>query len=124
MKKIFKDGRILSGNFPRQLFLTMKLTLFLLITSALGLFATGSYSQNTRVTLELKSVTVKQALKAIENSSEFFFIYNNELINVDRLVDLSVKDEKITDVLGQLFDSNVVEVTVIDRKIVLSPANG
>ncbi len=123
MKKIFKDGRILSGNFPRQLFLTMKLTLFLLITSALGLFATGSYSQNTRVTLELKSVTVKQALKAIENSSEFFFIYNNELINVDRLVDLSVKDEKITDVLGQLFDSNVVEVTVIDRKIVLSPAS-
>ena len=123
MKKNFKDGDILSGNFPRQLFLIMRLTLFLLITSALGLFATGSYSQNTRVTLELKSVTVKEVLKVIENSSEFFFIYNNELINVDRVVDLNVKDEKISDILAKLFDSESVEVTVIDRKIVLAPAS-
>lgn len=123
MKKKFKDSEVLSGNFLRQLFFIMKLTLFCLFTSALGLFATGSYSQNTRVTLVLKSVTVKEALKAIENSSEFFFIYNNELINVEREIDLNVKDQKIIEVLNSIFDGNDVEITVIDRKIVLSPAS-
>ncbi len=122
MKKKFKDSEVLSGNFLRQLFFIMKLTLFFLMTSALGLFATGSYSQNTRVTLDLKSVTVKEALKAIENTSEFFFIYNNELINVDRKIDLNVKNQKITEVLNNIFGGRDVEITVIDRKIVLAPA--
>jgi len=121
MKKKFKDSEVLSGNFLKQLFFIMKLTLFFLITSALGLFATGSYSQNTRVTLDLKSITVKEALKAIENTSEFYFIYNNELIDVDRKIDITVKDQKISDILSKLFDGENVEITVIDRKIVLAP---
>ncbi|HEY5510735.1 MAG TPA: secretin and TonB N-terminal domain-containing protein [Prolixibacteraceae bacterium] len=122
MKKKFKDREVLSGNFLRQLFFIMKLTLFILITSTLGLFATGSYSQNTRITLDLKSVTVKETLKAIENESEFFFIYNNELINVDREIDINVKNQKITEVLNNIFEGRDVEITVIDRKIVLAPA--
>ncbi len=122
MKKKFKDREVPSQNFLSQLFLIMKLTLFFLITSVLGLSATESYSQMTRITLDLKSVTVKDALKAIENESEFFFIYNNELINVDRAIDISVKNEKITEVLNTIFEGRNVEVTVIDRKIVLAPA--
>ncbi|MEI6276949.1 MAG: TonB-dependent receptor [Prolixibacteraceae bacterium] len=122
MKKKFKDREVLPQNFLSQLFLIMKLTLFFLITSVLGLFATESYSQMTRITLDLKSVTVKDALKAIENESQFFFIYNNELINVDREIDISVKNEKITEVLNTIFEGRNVEVTVIDRKIVLAPA--
>ena len=122
MKKKFKDSKILSRNYLRQLFFIMKLTLFFLITSALGLFATGSYSQNTRVSLDLNNVTVKAALKAIENKSEFFFIYNNELINVERVIDLNVKDQKIAEVLKMIFNDGEVEFTVMDRKIVLAPA--
>ena len=75
-------------NFRQKMFFIMRLTLFFLITSTLSLIASGSYSQNTRVSLDLKSVSVKDALKAIENSSEFFFIYNNELIDVNRKVDM------------------------------------
>ncbi|MEI7828413.1 MAG: STN domain-containing protein, partial [Prolixibacteraceae bacterium] len=110
MKKKFKDREVPSQNFLSQLFLIMKLTLFFLITSVLGLSATESYSQMTRITLDLKSVTVKDALKAIENESEFFFIYNNELINVDRAIDISVKNEKITEVLNTIFEGRNVEV--------------
>ena len=101
----------------------MRLTLIFLITSTLSLLAVGSYSQNTRVSLDLKSVSVKEALKAIENTSEFFFIYNNELIDVDRKIDLSVKNEKISDILTNIFEGKDVEVTVIDRKIVLAPTS-
>ena len=123
MKKKFKDREIPSRNFPQKMFFIMRLTLFFLITSTLSLWAAGSYSQNTRVSLDLKSVSVKEALKAIENTSEFFFIYNNELIDVDRKIDLSVKNEKISDILSGIFEGKDVEVTVIDRKIVLAPTS-
>ena len=123
MEKISKDRRVPSGIFTRKLFLIMRLTFISLITSTLSLFASGSYSQNTKISLELKSVTVKEALKAIENSSEFFFIYNNELINVDRKVDVNAKDEKISEILNEMFTGESVEITVIDRKIVLAPTS-
>jgi len=123
MKKKFKDREIPSRNFPQKMFFIMRLTLFFLITSTLSLWAAGSYSQNTRVSLDLKSVSVKEALKAIENTSEFFFIYNNELIDVDRKIDLSVKNEKISNILTNIFEGKDVEVTVIDRKIVLAPTS-
>ena len=123
MKKKFKDREIPSRNFLKKMFFIMRLTLIFLITSTLSLLAVGSYSQNTRVSLDLKSVSVKEALKAIENTSEFFFIYNNELIDVDRKIDLSVKNEKISDILTNIFEGKDVEVTVIDRKIVLAPTS-
>jgi len=123
MKKKFKDREIPSRNFLKKMFFIMRLTLIFLITSTLSLLAVGSYSQNTRVSLDLKSVSVKEALKAIENTSEFFFIYNNELIDVDRKIDLSVKNEKISDVLSNIFEGKGVEVIVIDRKIILSPSS-
>ena len=123
MEKILIDRRVPSGIFTRKLFLIMRLTLISLITSTLSLFASGSYSQNTKISLELKSVTVKEALKAIENSSEFFFIYNNDLINVDRKVDISAKNQKISEILDGMFTGEAVEITVIDRKIVLAPTS-
>ncbi len=123
MEKKFKDREVPEGTFTRKLFLIMRMTLILLIASTLSLFATGSYSQNTKVSLEMKSVTVKEALKAIENMSEFFFIYNNELIDVNREIDIKVKNQKIGDILNTIFAGEKVEITVIDRKIVLAPTS-
>lgn len=123
MQKNSNDRKVPSGIFARKLFLIMRLTLIALFTSTLSLFATGSYSQNTKISLDLKSVTVKDALKAIESSSEFYFIYNNELINVNRTVDINVKNEKISNILNTIFSGKDIEISVIDRKIVLAPAS-
>jgi len=123
MKKFIKDGKVPSWNFRKKMFFIMRLTLFFLITSTLSLIASGSYSQNTRVSLDLKSVSVKEALKDIENASEFFFIYNNELIDVNRKIDINAKDQKISDVLSYIFNGKDIEVTVVDRKIVLAPTS-
>jgi len=122
MKKYFKDSDVLSWNLLRKLFLIMKLVLLILTTTTLSLFAISTYSQSARVTVELKNVSVKEVLKAIESSSEFFFIYNNELIDVDRKVNINAKDQKISEILNTLFKADEVAVSVIDRKIVLSPA--
>jgi len=121
MKKYFRDRDVLSWNLLRKLFLIMKLVLLILTTTTLSLFAISTYSQSARVSVELKNVSVKEVLKAIESSSEFFFIYNNELIDVDRNVDINAKNQKISEILNTLFKADEVAVSVIDRKIVLSP---
>ncbi len=122
MEKINFWGKIMQIKNLQKMLLIMRLTLFIIVASALSVFASDSYSQNTRISLELKNTTVKDALKAIENTSEFYFIYNNELIDVNRKIDINVRDERIVDILGEIFAGQDVEFTVIDRKIVLSPS--
>jgi hypothetical protein len=120
MKKIveqvcsFYDGH-------RKKLLMMRNAVLILLISAFQVFATGSYSQTAQLSLKLKDATIKEVLTEIENQSEFYFLYNSELIDVTRKVDISVKNEKVNDVLSRLFSDNDVNVSISDRHIVLTP---
>lgn len=121
MEKINRNGRILPGRFLYKLFLVMRITLILIIVTTFTSLASESYSQNARVSLSLRNVAVKDVLKEIENKSEFFFIYNNELIDVNRRVNIQASEKQIGEVLHTVFEGQEVDVMVIDRKIVLAP---
>lgn len=99
----------------------MKLTILSFLISTLSLFAGESYSQNTRISLNMKNAQIKDVLLKIENSSEFFFIYNNQLVDVDRTVSINVNNEKIIDILADIFQDQHVEFQVDQRKIVIVP---
>ena len=105
----------------KKTFLTMRIFVFLLLTTILHTYANDAYSQKTRLTLEYKNAVLEQVLDAIENQSEFFFLYNEKLVDVQRKVTLSVNDQRIEEILTQLFNGTNVEYSIIDRKIVLAP---
>ncbi len=99
----------------------MKLTAFWLFFAVMQVFAVDSYSQVTRLSLEMKNATLKDVLFEIEESSEFYFIYSNKLIDVERKVDVNVNNEKIEQVLDQIFKGEDVKYTINDRQIILRP---
>lgn len=99
----------------------MKITLFLILGSALSLLASGTYSQTTRVSLNLVQTPVSQVLKKIERSSEFRFLYNNDLVDVARKVDILAENEQINTILDELFANQNARYAVYDRQIVISP---
>lgn len=105
----------------RKKLLIMRNAVLILLISAFQVFATGSYSQTAQLSLKMKDVTIKEVLTEIENQSEFYFLYNSELIDVTRKVDISVKNEKVNDILSRLFSDNEVNVSISDRHIVLTP---
>ena len=74
---------------------TMKLTLFLLLISAISVFANKSYSQSKVLNLNIKNSTVKEVLRNIENQSEFYFMYSEKFVDVNREVSLNIKNKKI-----------------------------
>jgi hypothetical protein len=80
----------------------MKITLLLILVSTFNLLATDTYSQTARVSLNLNQISLKQAFKEIERSSEFYFLYNNELIDVERKVDIEAKNEQINIILDHI----------------------
>jgi TonB-linked SusC/RagA family outer membrane protein len=121
MKK-FRDycERNLFGFISLKTIRVMKLTLFLSILTISQLFATEIYSQMTKLTLKLEDVKISDALKEIENQSEFFFLYSPKLIDVERKVNIEAKEETIKDILSNIFDDQV-KFAVIDRQVILTP---
>ena len=107
----------------KKMFLVMRNSLFIILISAIQSLAVTGYAQNTRLTLDMKNSTVKEVLQKIEQQSEFYFLYNSQLIDVQRKIDLTVENATIDVVLNQVFSDGKVDILVRDRHIVLT-ANG
>ncbi len=119
-KKWFCMQDALQGAILRKFLRIMKITLFILLSASLNLLAKGSWSQSERISLDATHSTLESVLKEIEGSSSYYFLYNNELIDSERLISISAKDRKISDVLDQLFGGTDIVYQVIDRQIVLT----
>jgi TonB-dependent SusC/RagA subfamily outer membrane receptor len=104
-----------------KILIAMKLTVILSLLLFTQTFALKSYSQRTLLNLKMENVTIKEVLRTIEDKSEYFFLYNDDLINVSRIVSIDAKNEKIQDVLSQLFTDQNITFLIKDRQIVLSP---
>ncbi len=121
MEKMFRlMRRCQKKGHLRKIWVTMKLTIFLSFLAISQIMAIETYSQSTRLSLNLKSVSVKNVLEKIEENSEFVFLYNSKLIDVNRTVSMDFKDQKIYDVLNKLFQETDVAYTVVEKQIVLT----
>lgn len=96
----------------------MKITVFLLFVTVLGSLAADSYSQTTKLTLEINNSTVKEILNEIEAQSEFRFFYSGS-VDVERKTSVSTKNSKIFDILDDIFEGTNVEYQVRGRQIAL-----
>jgi TonB-linked SusC/RagA family outer membrane protein len=81
-------------------------------------FASGE-SQET-LSIDMKNVSIEDVLNEIESQSEYRFLYNKQMVNVNRRVDISVKSEQITDILNGLFNTGEIKYIIRERQIVLS----
>ncbi|MGQ8335345.1 SusC/RagA family TonB-linked outer membrane protein [Sunxiuqinia sp. A32] len=100
----------------------MRLTLFLVFISTFQLLAENSYSQSARFTLEMKNVTIKDVLSQMEEQSNFYFLYDNGLIDVYKKVDIVVQNEPINEILNKLFGKGEVDLEIRERHIIITPA--
>ena len=122
MKKTLSTLRIhWNMLYSSKIWKIMRLTGLLLIICSFQILAEKSYAQGTRLSLDLQHVAIAQVLNEIENQSDFYFLFNNKLIDVERQVDILANDKQISEILNDLFDDHNVEFIVLDRQIVLSP---
>ena len=101
----------------------MRLSVFFLLLFVAQSFATATYSQQTRLTLKMQDAKVIDVLNKIENESEFFFLFNQKLVDVDRQVTVDAKNESIDKILSGVFENTNVTALVKDRQIILTTAN-
>lgn len=123
MKKIVSFLDLLGTLTNWQKFLLkMKLTAFVLFCVLVNLIADPGYSQNSKISLEARNSAIKDILNKIESSTEFYFLFNQKLIDVERTLNVYAKEKPIKDVLEDIFGDDVAFI-VSGRQIILTPAS-
>ena len=120
MKKLIHLCR--RNPVTQKILLTMRLTLFLLVISVLSAFS-NSYAQKTKLDINIQNSKVKDVLDAIETQSEFFFMYNNKQVDVERKVNIDAKSTTVDVVLQKLFTATNINYKIVNRQILLYPAD-
>ena len=108
-------------TFCSKIPIAMRITLLFLFLLIFQLHAEQSYSQKTKISLNMRNESIENILQAIEKKSDFYFLYNSKLIDVDRKTDIRTKNESIAAILNQLFGKENVEYEVKGSQIILHP---
>ena len=97
----------------------MRITIFVLFI-LIFLFNSGNcYSQNTKISLDLENVTIKEVFDEIQNKTEFKILYMNSEIDLQRKISLKVKKKRIKKILSIIFANTDVAYEIIGNQIIL-----
>ena len=117
MKKLLIPKRR-SGSFSK-LSLKMKLSTIIILATFFSLQANTSYSQRTKITLNMDNVPVKLVLDQIETNTDFRFVYKLKDVDLNKKVNVKVEDELVTAVMDRIFKNSGTSYYVIDQQIFL-----
>lgn len=91
--------------------------LIMLFTQSLNL---KIYAQSQGLTLNLKNVSVEEVLNSIESKTQYRFLYNKQLVDVNHKTTVVVSNADIKNVLSELFKGSDINYSINAKQIVLS----
>lgn len=109
-----------NGRFGQTMTQMLRI-LFIAVLVVLFNFKSESvYSQNATVTINMNNVAVEKVLNALEKQSGYSFVYNNKLVDVDRLVNVKANKKSLRSVLDEIFRGTAVVYSTEGKHIILS----
>ncbi|WP_308991026.1 TonB-dependent receptor [Mariniflexile litorale] len=99
--------------------LKMKLSALFIFVVFFTLQANNSYSQKTKVSLNLNNASISQIIDEIESNTEFRFVYKIKDVNLERNISINVSKESITNVLNKVFSQTNTSFSIVNRQIFL-----
>ena len=107
-------------NNLKHILKIMRITVFFLFFSILFSQAVNSYSQETKLTLNLKSTSIKEVCRQIERSTDYIFVFSdNSERMMDKKVSVTADSEDIEKVLNNVFSNTGLIYRILDKQIVV-----
>ncbi len=117
MKRYYTITGCINFNSKRLFFI-----FFIFLFFSVKLIAINSFHfQGDSITLQFKNTPLEKVLDAIEEQSHYYFLYNEKLVDVRRIVSVNVQRASLYEVLDQLFLGTNVSYMIKDNKIILVP---
>ncbi len=98
----------------------MRISILLIAFASLQAFSLTNYAQTKKIDLKIEQASIVKALEKIEDQTDFFFFYNNQVVHLDRKVSVDLKNKSINEILDALFVGTEIQYTINNRQIILS----
>jgi TonB-dependent starch-binding outer membrane protein SusC len=96
----------------------MKLITFFLIVGLMQVTA-SAYSQFLKVEFTQNSISVKDVLATIEKNSGFKFLYRNEQMDVNRLVEIASPTKTLDNIMLQVLSKTNLSYTILENNLIV-----
>lgn len=107
------------GSIQSTVLMRLKHATFLILISCLHVFGNG-HAQ--RVTLTARNATMLEVMDQIEKQTGYSFWLQTDLLKDRSKVSVKVKNANLTTVLDQLLKKHQLNYTILDKTIVVMPA--
>ncbi|CAK7084595.1 MAG: TonB-dependent receptor SusC [Parabacteroides sp.] len=102
----------------------MRITIVLCLLTTFCAFSSVSYSQTAEISLDLESVTLREAMNAIKKQSDFSFWYRDDEVNLSKKLSVKADRMHIDNVMSQLLAGQNLSYTIDDNHIIIYKRNG
>lgn len=118
MKKRQKSRALHCVSALTKIALLMKLAVIIILATCLQVSAKG-YSQETKLTLDLKEVSISKALKTIERKTEYRFVYSSNFFPAELTVNVQVKNTPVSEILSLILARTGFTFKKVDEDLIV-----
>lgn len=98
----------------------MRISAFLLLCCTFASFAENSSSQNAKVNINGKNLTIGSFIDQIEKQTDYLFVYSKNEVNVDEAISVKTGKKAVSQYLKEAFGSSDVRFAFENDYIVLT----
>lgn len=98
----------------------MRFAFLVILLCVLQSFAIDGLSQNQRLSINQKNISVENVMQMIEDQTDFNFMYSALTVDVKRTVDIEATDKSISEILDDIFKETDISYKIKGRLIALS----
>lgn len=91
----------------------------MILVFASSLLATNVKSQVAKVSFSIKDANFVKVLDAIESQTDYLFVYNKDEIDLNREINVEVKNQSVAAVLSGIFKDMSIEYAMVGNNIML-----
>lgn len=106
-------------DFTKQLIRKMRTTCLVTLVFASSLFASNVNSQVAKVSIAVKNAYIIEVIRAIENQTDYLFVYDKNEIDLTLRVDLVAENKSVAAVLNGVFSNTNVVYAMEGNNIML-----
>src|SRR6266487_5167672 len=117
MKKFIKGASSGAVSLLIKYLLMIKLILVFVFAFSLQSFS-HTYGQN-KIIVKFQNVQLKKALKIIEQQGTFRFVYKDDILPKDKLVNIDVKNADVEDVLEMLLQNTSLTYKKLNENLIV-----
>jgi len=121
MKNTYRSRENIISKIFEKLSNSLKISIFLILT--LNIQATVAASSNPpgkSITLELKNASIDQVFQAIQEQTNYVFLFSKEMLGINEIKEVSVKDASINKVLDIVFKGTDIEYKIVGNRVIIS----